>query len=74
MPAQAGIPLTTMTVRVLSGIPAFAGMTVSGEFKTKKPEFPPAFFIFSNQSEAHEHPLVLPQVSHFMQVPLRTIV
>ena len=25
-------------------------------------------------SEDHEHPLVLPQVSHFRQVPLRTIV
>jgi hypothetical protein len=25
-------------------------------------------------SEAHEHPLVEPQVSHFRQVPLRTMV
>ena len=26
------------------------------------------------ESRAHEHPVVLPHVSHFMQVPLRTSV
>ena len=27
-----------------------------------------------DEAEAHEHPVVLPHVSHFMQVPLRTSV
>lgn len=55
-----------------------AGMTggargLAGQ-ERERPELSPRPLMLQTDLLAYEHPLVEPQVSHFMQVPLRTMV
>ena len=40
----------------------------------ERPELVRPFFVFIDSAGAYEQPLVEPQVSHFRQVPFRTMV